>query len=77
MAQYFFLGTRVVGTNGTSTRVFEKNLYFNNITKNKGFLSDVKMDVGCVPFFDNWHLDRPFLSLAVRKKSSNFTHTLM
>ena len=27
--------------------------------------------------FDNWHIDRLFLSLAVRKKSSNFTRTLM
>ena len=29
-----------------------------------------------VNFFDNWHVDRLFLSLAVRKKSSNFTHII-
>ena len=28
-------------------------------------------------FFDNGHMDRLFVSLAVGKKSSNFTHTLM
>ena len=27
-------------------------------------------------FFDNWRMDRLFLSVAVRKESSNLTHTL-
>ena len=30
-----------------------------------------------VNFFDNWQMDKLFLSLTARKKSSNFTHTLM
>ena len=43
-------------------------------------LSDFKVILGVfqvVNFFDNCHVDRFFLSLAVRKKSSNFTNTLM
>jgi len=46
----------------------------------QGFLSDIKTYIGRVPdgeFFDNWHMDRLFLCLALRKKSPNFTHTLM
>ena len=38
------------------------------------------MLLGRIPegeFFDNQHMDRLFLSLAVRKKSSNFTRILM
>ena len=39
-----------------------------------GFLSDQKMHIGRVAdgdFFDNWHIDRLFLSLSVRKKTFN------
>ena len=58
----------------------KKKFYFDDVTKNNCFLSDPKMLVGRVPdgeFFDNRHMDRLFLFLAVRKKSSNFTCALM
>ena len=32
-----FFGTRGIGTNGASPRVFKKNCYFDDITENKGF----------------------------------------
>lgn len=34
--------------NGVSVQVFKTNFYFDDITKNKGFLSDLRTD-----FFDN------------------------
>ena len=43
-------------------------------------LIDLKAHFGRVPdgdFFDNWHMDSVFLSIAVWKISTNFTHTLM
>lgn len=52
-------------------RVYKNNRYFfYGVTENKGFLSDLKMHIGRVP-------DWLFLSLAVRKKSSYFTHTVL
>ena len=74
VAQYSFLGVRGIGTNGVSARVlyFITNFYFDDVlTRNKlGVFQTAN-------FFGNWHWDRLFLSLTVRKKSSNFTHTLM
>lgn len=75
---YSFFGARGIGTNGARARVLKQNLYFHN--KKEGFLIDLKTHIGRVQddeFFDNWHMDRPFLSLAVKKISSNFTHKLM
>jgi len=43
-------------------------------------LSDLKRILSAfqtVNFFENWHMNRIFLFLAVKKKSSNFRHTLM
>ena len=80
VALYSFLGTQRIGTNGTSPRVFKKNVYLMMSLK-QGSLSDLKTHIRRVPdgefFFYHWHVDRLFLSLAVRKKSSNSTHTLM
>ena len=45
---YNFFAMRGVGTNGASVQVFKKNFYFDDINKNKGFLSDLRTD-----FFDN------------------------
>ena len=45
------------------------------IWKKQRFLSDLKRILRVfqrVKFFDNWHMDRLFLSLAIRKKISNF-----
>ena len=35
---YSFFVARGIGTNGASARVFKKNFYFDDVTKNKGFL---------------------------------------
>ena len=37
VALYVFFGARGMGTNGMSAQVFENNLYFDNVTKYKGF----------------------------------------
>ena len=51
----------------------KKKSSIDDVTK-----SDLKTHVlrafQTVNFFDNWHMDRLFLSLSVRKKSSNITH---
>ena len=56
-----------------SARVLKKKTSIDDVTK-----SDLKTHIlrafQTVNFFDNWHIDRLFLSLPVRKKSSNFTH---
>ena len=57
-----------------------KNFYFDDVTKKRGFLSDLKRILCAfqtVKFFENWHMDRIFLFLAASKKSSNFIHTFM
>ena len=48
-ALYSFFGARGIGTDGTSVRVFKKKSYFDDITKNKGLVSDLNMLVGRVP----------------------------
>ena len=35
--KYSFFGTREIGSNGVSARVFKKNFYSDDVTKNKGF----------------------------------------
>ena len=75
-----FFGARGIGRSGESARVFKQNFYFDHVTKNKGFWLIWKRTLGAfqtVNFFDNWHIDRLFLSLAFRIISSNFTHTLL
>ena len=37
VALYSFFATRGIGMNGVSARVFKKNFYFDDATKNKGF----------------------------------------
>ena len=37
VALYAFFGTRGIDKNGANAPVFKKNLYFDNVTKNKGF----------------------------------------
>ena len=37
VALYSFFVARGIGTNGASVRVFKKNFYFDDATKNKGF----------------------------------------
>ena len=57
-----------------------KNIYFDDVTKKRRFLSDRKRILCAfqtVNFFENWHMDRIFLFLAASKKSSNFIHTFM
>ena len=57
-----------------------KNFYFDDVTKIQGSLGDLKRILSAfqtVNFFENWHMDRIFLFLAVKQKSSNFIHTLM
>ena len=49
MALYSFFGLKGIGTNDTSVQVCEKKFYFDDITKNNCFLSDLKMPVGHVP----------------------------
>ena len=49
MALYSFFGARGIGTDGMSVRVFKKKSYFDDITKNKGLVSDLNMLVGRVP----------------------------
>lgn len=44
-----FLGARGIGTNSANERVFKKNLYFDDVTKNRGFLSDPKTDIARFP----------------------------
>ena len=59
-------------------KVFKKNFYFDDITKNKGFLINLKMYIRGVPDSEFFlHMDRILLSLTVRKKSSHFTHSLI
>ena len=55
-----------------------ENFYFDDIMGLR-FFSVLKTHIGCVPgseIFENWLMDNIFLSLAVRKKSSNFIHML-
>ena len=78
MGLYSFFGARGIGTNGASALVFNKDFYFDEVTRKQGFSSDLKKHIARFPdgeFFYNRPMDRLFLSLAVRKKSSNFTHT--
>jgi len=42
-------GTRGKGTNGASARVLKNNFYFDDVTKNKVFLSNIKTHIGRVP----------------------------
>ena len=80
MALCSFFGVRGIDTNDTSMQVSEKNFYFDDINKNKGFWVIQKHILGMfqmVIFFHSWQMDKLFLSLTARKKSSNFTHTLM
>ena len=49
VALYRFFGARGIGTDGTSVQVFKKKSYFDDVTKKKGFLSDLNMLVGRVP----------------------------
>ena len=76
VALYSFFGARGIDTDGASARVFEKIPILITSLK-QGFLSDLKTHIGCFPDgerFYNWHMDRLFLSLAVRKKSSSYAY---
>ena len=48
VALYSFLGTQRIGTNGTSPRVFKKNVYLMMSLK-QGSLSDLKTHIRRVP----------------------------
>ena len=70
VAVYSLFGARGIGRNA-------RVLTFDDVTKT-GVLSDLKTGkFQRVNFFYVWLMDRLFLSLAVRKQTSNFTHTLM
>ena len=57
-------------------KAFQKHeLSDSHIKKKKGFW--VKKHIARFPVSDSWHMDWLLLSLAVRKKSSDFTNTLM
>ena len=56
-------------------REYLKIIYILMTSLKQGFMSDIKTYIGRVPdgeFFDNWHMDRLFLCLALRKKISKF-----
>ena len=54
------------------------SILMTSLTKNKGFLINLKMYIRGVPDSEFFlHMDRILLSLTVRKKSSHFTHSLI
>ena len=64
--------------NGVSARVFKYYFYFMTSLKARVFdLKGILRAFQTVNFIDNWRMDKLFLSLAVRKKSSNFRQTSM
>ena len=52
-------------------KVFQKKFYFDDVTK-KELKTHILRAFQTVNFFDNWHVDRLFLSLTVRKKIIKF-----
>ena len=66
-----FFGARGIGTNSSILMTSLKTGVFGVIQKR------ILHALQTVKFFGNWRMDRLFLSFAVRKKSTNFTHTLM